>query len=144
VADRYRRLFPLAAIALLWLASLALPALSVQGGPSLDGADLLLRGWRGASRAIVAWYANPLFFAALALAVLRRNRTCAALAVLAFAVALTSFALEPVLRLRMSSVPNITFLSGVYVWLCALFALALWSLLMLHRGRSRQAPKRGK
>jgi hypothetical protein len=140
-ADSHRRFFLLAAVALLWAASLALPALRAQGGPTFDGADLLLRGWRGASRGILAWYANPLFVGALVLAALRRDGACAPLALLALVLALTTFALEPLLRLRMRSVPDVVFLSGVYVWLAALLALAVGSSLALYRGRCRQAAK---
>lgn len=139
--DRYSRLVPLAIITLLWGVSLALPALVVRAGPTLDGADLFVRGWRGLSRGIVAWYANPLFFAALVFAVMRRDSACTVAALLALVLALTSFALEPLLGLHMKSVPDVVFLSGMYVWLAALLALAAWSLLTAYRGRSRQGPK---
>jgi hypothetical protein len=129
---------PLTAIALLWAVSLALPALAVRGGPVLDGADLLLRGWRGLSRGVVAWYANPLFFGALVLGVLRRDGACAVLALLAVALGLTSFGLESMLGLQMTSVPDVVFSPGVYVWLAALIALALWSSLAAYRGRCRR------
>jgi hypothetical protein len=140
VIGRYR-LVPLAAIALLWCVSLALPALVVRDGPMLDGTDLFLRGWRGVSHGIVAWYANPLFFCALVLAVLRRDGACTVAALLALVLALTSFALEPLLGLHMKSVPDVVFSSGMYVWLGALLALAAWSLLTVYRGHSRQDPK---
>ncbi|HEU4619167.1 MAG TPA: hypothetical protein VFV10_14100 [Gammaproteobacteria bacterium] len=129
MTQHIRRFLPLCAFALLWGVSLALPAVRVRGGPVFDGADLLLRGWQGAARGILAWYANPLFAAALALAALRRDVAAAVLSLLALALALTSFALEPLLELGMASVPDIGFLPGLYVWLSALAAAAVWSSL---------------
>jgi hypothetical protein len=137
VTETGRRLVPLGAVALLWAAALALPALRIRGGPVLDGADLLLRGWQGASRGIFAWYANPLFAAALGLAALGRDGAAALLSLLALGLALSSLALEPLLRLRMSSVPEIDFSAGLYVWLAAIFVLALRSSLWAYRGRRR-------
>lgn len=141
MSDRARSLLPLAAFALLWTVSLALPALEARNGPMLDGADLLLRGWQGVSRGIVAWYANPLFIAALAASALGRRVAAAVLALLALALALTSFALEPVLRMSMNRVPEFTLLGGVYVWLAALLGLAFFTCATAYREHSRHGPK---
>jgi hypothetical protein len=141
MSARARTLLALAVFALLWTASLALPALRVRSGPMLDGVDLLLRGWQGVSRGVVAWYANPLFIAALATAALGRSIAAAVLALLALALALTSFVLEPVLRMSMNRVPEVTLLGGVYVWLAAMLGLAFFTCAMAYRGHSRHGPK---
>lgn len=112
------------AIALVWLLSLALPAVDVRGGPTFSGLDLLLRGWEGASRGVFAWFANPLFIVGLVLALARRERAGLVVSALALVLGLSSFAAEAVLR-RVQPVPDLTLLAGFYVWLAALAALGL-------------------
>ncbi|HEX5418530.1 MAG TPA: hypothetical protein VFY39_00890 [Gammaproteobacteria bacterium] len=116
----------LALIAVLWGASLAMPALRA-GGLDLHGIYLLLHGWRGTTRGIFAWYANPLFAAGFVCAAVRLHRPAALLAGVAFLLALESTAVAPVLRLEQRSVPELSLLAGFYAWLAAIIALCLWS-----------------
>lgn len=116
-----------AAIALVWMLSLALPAIEVSGGPTLSGFELLLRGWEGASRGVFAWFANPLFIGALALTLARRDGAAGVVSTLALALGLTSFATEAVIG-RVQPVPELTLLAGFYVWLAALAALCAFCL----------------
>lgn len=115
------------AIGLLWAASLALPALAA-GGRSFTGFELLLQGWQGASRGVYAWFANPLFIAALVCALFARDAAAAGLAGIAALLGGTSVFAESALRDRMSTVPDIELHVGFYLWMVALVALGLRSL----------------
>jgi len=128
----------LAVIAVLWAASLALPAVAA-GGRTFDGFELLLRGWEGLSRGVPAWIANPLFVAALAAAAVKRDTAAAVLAALAVALGATSFMTEDLLRRGTAFVPSIELRVGFYVWLAALLALCLHSLTNAHRARRERA-----
>jgi hypothetical protein len=115
------------AIAAVWAASLALPAVEA-AGRVFSGLDLLLRGWEGAPRGVYAWFANPLFVIALVASFSKRDAAATVLAGLAAVLGATSFFTEDLLRSRMSSVPRIQLEIGFYVWLAALVALVLRSL----------------
>jgi hypothetical protein len=130
-----RWLLPLA-IAGLWAASLVFPALTA-GGRTFTGFELLVDGWQGVSRGVYAWFANPLFVAALACALLRRDRLAAALSAVAALLGATSIFIEPILRERMTSVPDIDMRGGFYAWMVALAALCLRSLTRMHASRRR-------
>ncbi len=127
MSDRARRLLLVAALAAVWGASLAVPALQVAGGPLLRGVDVLLEGWKAGSHGVIAWYANPVLAAALLLAALGGDAAAAVLSGLALLLALSSFALEPILALQMPRVPAVTLLPGFFVWLAAIVALFVWS-----------------
>ncbi len=122
-----RRAALLVTLVALWAVSLAAPALRVAGGPMLRGIDVLLQGWQAASHGLVAWYANPLLAAALLLAALGRIAGAAVLSGLALLLALSSFAIGPILALQMAHVPAVTLLPGFYAWLAAIIALLAWS-----------------
>ncbi|HEX6992547.1 MAG TPA: hypothetical protein VF339_00205 [Gammaproteobacteria bacterium] len=117
----------LSAIALLFAASLACPALSA-GGREFSGLDLLLDGWQGLTRGVYAWLANPLFAAALACAFLARDVAAAALSAAAALVGGTSVFVESALRDSMASVPAIELDVGFALWIVAFAALCLRSL----------------
>ena len=117
----------LAAIVAAWAVSLLLPAIAAAGGPRLSGLDLLLQGWQGTSRGVYAWLANPLFAAAVAAKAAGFERTAFGCAGSAVLLGLTSFVAEDILRERMPSVPELTFLVGFWLWGAALLALFVWS-----------------
>jgi len=117
----------LAAAVLAWLAALLLPAISVPG-MTLDGFDVLERGWEGATRAVLAWYANPLFVIAIVLGLQRHHRSAVFVAFAALALALSSFATNELAALTGRSVPDVTLLAGFYVWLAAYAALCAWTV----------------
>lgn len=125
----------LAAIALAWVASLFLPGADVAGGPSVSGLEVLARGWRGAESGVFAWYANPLFIVALALAAWRFDAAAGALACVACVLALTSFAAAETARGAGVAVPPLSLAAGFYLWLIALIALAAVSWLRVWRRR---------
>jgi len=122
----------LAVIVVAWGASLLLPALAVGGGPRLSGLDLLLQGWQGTSRGVYAWLANPLFAAAVAAKAMDFERIAFGCAGGAVLLGLTSFVTEDILRERMQSVPELTFLAGFWLWGAALLALFVWSSLTVY------------
>jgi hypothetical protein len=127
----------LAIVAVLYAASLLMPALRVAGGPVMNGAELLVRGWEGITRGVLAWYANPAFAVAFALTWLRRDRAAAAVSALALLLAATTAAVEATLALQMSRVPALVLLPGFYVWLAAVVVLFVWSSLRAYLPRRR-------
>lgn len=121
-----------------WVLSLLLPAVAVGGGPILTGFDLLIDGWQGVERGVVAWLANPVFGAAVVLAACGRTRGACALFALSLLLALTSFAAEPILLAQSQAVPDFSFRGGFYVWLAALVAFLAWSWRRVHlQGRNK-------
>lgn len=117
----------LVAIALLFAASLVLPALAA-GGREFSGWELLVDGWQGLSRGVYAWLANPLFVAALASAFVARDVVAATLSAAALVVGGSSVFAESALRARMTSVPEIELEVGFLLWIGAFGALCLRSL----------------
>lgn len=113
-----------------WAAALALPALGA-GGLVLDGLDVLLRGWEGLSRAVLAWYANPCFVLAAILGWSRFRRGAVAAAGAALALALSSFATNALAAFTGSAVPDVTLHAGFWVWLGAHVVLLAWAVLAL-------------
>ena len=114
-------------ISVSWVVALFLPALEPQGAAALTGWEVLRTGWRGVTVGVLAWYANPLFVAAVAASVLRRNKAAGILAGLALVLGLTAIATaELVTRAGYPSVA-LSFRAGFYVWVFALAALALWT-----------------
>lgn len=127
VAGRSRvRLAMCAVPAALWAASLGLPAVRVVGGPELDGLDVLLQGWRGASVGVYAWYSNPLFLGALLAAVLHRPRTAGVASGAGLVLALTSFAASGLAQSTGGAAPELAFGVGFYAWLLPQAMLCGW------------------
>lgn len=124
----------LAAIAIVWTGSLFLPAIEA-GGRVFDGLEVLLRGWEGMPRGVLAWLANPLFVAALAVAAAKRNVIALVLSAASFVLGASSLMTEDMLRYRGTSVPPIEMRAGFYVWLAAMLALCLHSLTNVLRAR---------
>jgi len=128
-------------IALVWAASLALPALAA-GGRVFVGLEMLLDGWQGLERGVYAWLANPLFVAALVCALLARNVIAAGLSIAALVLGGTSIFVESALRERMTSVPEIELRVGFYLWMVALAALCLRTLTRAVASDGREGPNR--
>jgi hypothetical protein len=136
VTDAARHRAALALIVIAWAVSLLLPALTVRGGPTLSGFDLLTQGWQGVSRGVLAWYANPLFAVAVLAAAANRARAAGVAAGVAVVLALTSFAAEDMLGRQMPSVPDLELRAGFFVWAAALIAMFIWSWLRVYLQRS--------
>jgi hypothetical protein len=113
-----------AVLVVVWLASLPLPAIEVVRGPTLDGFDVLERGWRGTADGVVSWWANPAFAMALIALWLGRLRLATVLALLASLLALSSFAAALVAGWTGRTVPDFRLGWGFYVWLVACIGLA--------------------
>lgn len=117
----------LAAAVLAWLAALMLPAIGA-GGMTFDGFAVLERGWEGAGRAVLAWYANPLFVIAIVLGLQRYRRSAVAVAFVSLALALSSFATNELAASMGQAVPDVTLHVGFYVWLASYVALCIWAV----------------
>jgi len=109
----------------LWAVSLALPAMSVEGGPVLRGIDVLRRGWQASDAGVYAWFANPLFLAACAAGWRGLRGPAFVLAGAACVLALTSFATRGVAAASGAAVPVFVFHAGFYLWLATHFAMLL-------------------
>ena len=123
---RVRRGWLLAA-AVLYVASLWLPAIQGPGFPVQTGLDVLRQGAPAWRDLIVAWYANPALWLALVLGWIPLRRAAFASAALGLALALSSFSAGFAAELAGRSVPAFGFGVGFYVWLGA-FGLALIGL----------------
>jgi len=128
-AQSYRLLWPaaLAVIGVVWLASLALPALRIAGAPEMSGFDVLRQGWQGARAGVFSWYANPLWLFALLASLFGYFRTAGVLSGFAIVLALTSFAAQGLAANSGTAVPELSLAFGFYLWLAAQFGLFVWS-----------------
>lgn len=117
--------FPLLA-AILFAVALGLPALEVAGGRVYSGLEVLLEGWRGARAGVFAWFANPLFGAAFALALGGYRRAAGVASGAGCLLALTSFAAASIARQQGMALPELDYLAGFHVWLAAQFGLLAW------------------
>ncbi len=143
---RPRRWAGCAVLAALWAASLGLPAVRIVGGPELNGLDVLLEGWRGASVGVYAWYSNPLFLLALLAAVLRRPLAAGIAAGTGLVLALTSFAASSLAQSTGGVAPELAFGVGFYAWLLPQAVLCGWCWAAVWRDMSfktntNQAPR---
>jgi len=120
---------------LLFALSLLLPAVRGSGFPTQSGFDLLEQGAGAWRDGVVAWYANPVFFAALLLAWLGRYRTALGMAGLGLALALSSFSAATMAESAGRNVPAFDFGAGFYVWLGAFVAAAVVAGLGIYRAR---------
>ncbi|MEP0069279.1 hypothetical protein [Pyruvatibacter sp.] len=117
------RLRLVAAIA-LYVTSLTLPGLYLEGHDPAFGWDILMRGWFGIAILEIAWISNILFAIALVATLMERPMAAAYIASAAFLIGLLS------LRSTIWVFHNapITGLgSGFYVWMTAFAVLALAS-----------------
>lgn len=103
----------------LWLVSLALPAVHVEGGPDFNGFYVLMRGWSAWRDGVYAWLANPLLLGACALGWFRVHLTTAILAGTALLLAVTSWWAPDMARAGGRALPELTYGIGFFVWLAA-------------------------
>ena len=120
--------FLLPASVMLYLTSLALPALLFAQHAPLPGVHVLAWGWWGLMTGEPAWYANPAYVTAIALMGMRRFG--AALVAGAFAVLVggSSFLAKAWWFNEGSGTPIAALGTGFYVWLLALALAALGAL----------------
>lgn len=129
------RIVPIASAAVFLLAC-CLPALefSKERTPDvLSGFNVLAVGWSGIFAGVVAWYANPIWLFALAMAFINRPKLAAGASLLALLIGCTTFSLfGKVLPADEGGVTHMTLqklLPGAYVWLIGLITPALSLLL---------------
>lgn len=113
---------------LLFLTSLGLPAILCDGHEPVTGASVLAAGWMAPFvRGPLAWYANPLYLAAIVFTLLRKPAVALAFTVPAIGLALTSPQAHTWYFNESTGTP-ITSLGSAYpVWLSAIATLALTS-----------------
>jgi hypothetical protein len=109
---------------ILFVTSLALPAIEGSGFPSFSGFDVLRQGAGAWRDGIVAWYANPLLLVALITGWMRWYRLAFGAALVGALLALSSYSAGMMAEGSGRSVPAFHFAAGFYVWLLA-FALAV-------------------
>lgn len=118
----------LVAVAVVWAASLVLPAVEIaSSGRAYAGFELLLGGFRAARAGVYAWYANPLFVIAVLLGAAGRARAAGVISSVALLLGLTSLYAADAARAAGMTVPQLSWRIGFYVWLAALAALCTWS-----------------
>jgi len=101
---------------MLWVLTLYLPALELAGGRTVAGLELLRQAWQGVRFGVIAWFANPLFVLAVAMAAVRRfgaATICSAAAAIAAATSLTAHATAVSAG---APVPEFGFAVGFYLW----------------------------
>ena len=134
-----------AVLAALWATSLGLAAIRIDGGPELDGLEVLLQGWRGATVGVYAWYANPLFLGALLAAVVRQPLAAGIASGAGLVLALTSFAASNLAQSTGGEAPELALGGGFYVWLlpqvvlCAWCWAAVWGRLLVGNARKSES-----
>lgn len=119
----------LTAVVAIWAASLALPALAIEGAAVLTGWDVLRTGWQGAGVHLLAWYANPLFVAGVVAVAARYYGLAGVVSGLGVVLALTSFAAREIAAGAGFPLPALLLRAGFFVWLGALCALMVLSWL---------------
>lgn len=116
--------FRLVAALALYVISLTLPGLYLEGHDPAYGWDILMRGWFGIAILEIAWLSNILFAAALVVTLMEKSMAAAYLASAAFLLGLLS------LRSTIwvfHNAPITDLGSGFYVWMAAFAVLALGS-----------------
>lgn len=113
-------------IAAAYIGVLGLPALSVSGVGTYSGVDMLFEGWQGVRAGVVAWFANPLFVGAVALAIADYRRAAGSASGIGLVLALTSFAADDLAARNGVALPELGFLAGFYAWLAVQLMLLAW------------------
>ncbi len=121
--------FAFAAAVLAWCFSLLLPAVITDGGRSYSGYEVLTQGFAAVRFGVIAWFANPLLLITVVAGFAGFYRVGAASAALAGGIALTSFAAETTARANGAPLPELSFGSGFFVWIAAIFAIFATCLL---------------
>lgn len=118
----------LAASGLLYLTSLALPALLFAQHTPLPGYEVLAWGWWGLLTGDPAWYANPAYVVTIVLMGMRRFGASLVAAAFAVLVGGSSFLAKAWWFNEGSGTPIAALGTGFYVWLLALALAALAAL----------------
>lgn len=118
---------------LLFVAALPLPAIDGAGFPAFSGLDVLEQGASAWRDGVIAWYANPVFFLAWIIGIVRRYKLALGFATGGLLLALSSFTAGTMAESAGRSIPAFGFAAGFYLWLLAFIALILASGVGIYR-----------
>ena len=113
---------------LLFVVACCIPSMEFTGKPEgntiMTGATVLANGWAGLFSGVFGWYANPLWLLGLILAFIGKPKLGAASAVLAIAIACTTFSTFGKSigtdEAGQNYIKLVRLLPGCYVWLASL------------------------
>ena len=131
--------FLLPASVMLYLASLALPALLFAQHVPLSGLDVLAWGWWGLLTWDPAWYANPAYVTTIVLIAMRRFGAALVAGAFAVLVGISSFFAQAWWFNEGSGTPITALGTGFYVWLLALALAAHGALFAWKVNKSQPA-----
>lgn len=132
---QFLRLRLVAAIA-LYVTSLTLPGLHLEGHDPAYGWDILMRGWLGIAILEIAWISNILFAVALVATLMEKPVHAAYIATAAFLIGLTSLR-STIWVFHHAPITGLG--PGFYVWMAAFAILALGSF----AARNERSPTTG-
>ncbi len=136
LSTRVRYAYGIAAV--MWAASLFLPAAEINGSMRLLGRRVFMIGIDALSAGMLGWLANPLLLAAVIAGLMHRYASATVLAGLACVFASSSFYAPTLARARDLPIDEVSFEVGFFVWLAAcslIFATSAYAL-MLTRSRN--------
>jgi len=125
LGEKRKAVFLTLAIA-CYLASLALPAISIESHDPIFGAEVLLTAWMGVFFGEYAWFSNVAFIAALVAFGAGRHRLALASEIIAILLSLGSTQAKYwYLDERGIGIPIVALGTGFYVWTLSLWVLFL-------------------
>ena len=131
--------FGYATAAVLWIASLFLPAAELNGSMRLLGYRVFMIGIDALGAGMPGWLANPLLLAAVTAGLLHRAALATALAALACVLTLSSLYAPTLARARGMPIDHVSFEIGFFLWLAAcsvILATSAYALLHARRHSS--------
>lgn len=122
--------------ALLWSASLLLPAAELNGSMRLPGYRVFMIGIEALGAGLPGWLANPLLLAACCAGLWRRYVAATLLCGSAWLLSLSSFYAPTLARARGMPIEQVEFKAGFFLWLAAssvILATSAAAALMVRR-----------
>lgn len=118
---------------LLFVLSLLMPAIDGSGFPAFSGWDVLEQGASAWRQGVVAWYANPVFLAALVLCWVQRFKIAIVGGSVGLLLALSSFSAGMMAENAGQAVPAFSFAIGFYFWLFSFVVVILAAIAGVYR-----------
>ena len=119
----------IAAAVVLWIGSLPLDAIGARGGPTLDGFEVLIRGWTAWRDGVFAWYANPALGIAVVTGLFGWYRVAVVSAILGLVLAASTPLAPLIVESQGRSVPELSYLPGFYCWMTAHVAVLVGGII---------------